>query len=179
MAGQKPTVAAESRRMRVHDGPEMGNGAQRAIRGDQQITDGCDPQKLESDPVRGSSSNQRVFIVQSTKDWIGTYRIRFSTPMPRRRLRTYGVRAIGNARTQCHVRPPAIVMVDPGAERSAQVRFRYGNEPVQTLSANGPDHPLANSIHLRTVRCRLQHGDPQGSDRPIQLSREDAVAIMK
>jgi hypothetical protein len=60
-------------------------------------------------------------------------------------------RGIGNPRAQPHMGPTAIVMLDPRVKGSPQVSFRQGNEPVQTLSAKGPDHPLAHRIHLWTV----------------------------
>jgi hypothetical protein len=53
-----------------------------------------------------------------------------------------------------------------------QVRFRHGNEPVQTLSANGPDHLLAYCIHLRSV----QSADPVA--RSAQKFRAPSRSIL-
>jgi len=97
-------------------------------------------------PVYGSSSNQCVFVMQSTEDWIGTDRVGFSASMTRCRCFRCRVRAIGNTWASRHVGAPSVVMFDPRTESAPQVRFRHGNEPVQTLSANGPNHSLADRI---------------------------------
>jgi len=89
-------------------GPEVIDGKPYTERGDltkplehcvRMAHDRCDPQKPGGRPSAGSSSNQCVFVVQSTEDWIGTYRVRFSTSMARRRSSRCGARAIWNTWT--------------------------------------------------------------------------------
>jgi hypothetical protein len=56
--------------------------------------------------------------------------------------------------------------------------FGQWDEPVQTFPAHRADHALTNSVHRWTARRGLQHPDPEGLDRLVQLAREDTVAIV-
>ena len=103
----------------------------------------CDPQKLESNPEKGSRGRQCVLVMESSEDRIGAHDVAFSAAMARSRSGNRECRGIGNPRTQPHMGPSAIVMLDPRTKGCPQLSFRQGNEPVQTLPAKGPDHPLA------------------------------------
>lgn len=85
-------------------------------------------------------------------------------------------RWIGNTGTQRHVRAPTIIVADPGFQDETQMGFGQWDQPVQTFPSDRANHTLTNSIHLWTVRRRLQRPDPKGSDRFVELAREDTVA---
>ena len=101
--------------------------------------------------------------------------------MSRRGLRegARGDRWIWNTGTQRHVWARAIVVADPGFQGKTQMGFGQWDQPVETLPPDRADHTLTNSIHLWTVRRRLQHVDAQGADRFVEMAREDTVAIVK
>ena len=119
-------------------------------------------------------------MMQPTKDGCGPNGIGFSATMSRTRLRDglRGGRRIGNPGTQRHVRAPAIVVGDPGFQDETQMGFRQWDQPVQTFPADRADHAFTNGIHLWTVRRGLQHPDPEGPDRLVELACEDTVAIV-
>jgi hypothetical protein len=100
--------------------------------------------------------------------------------MSRRGLREdlRGGRWIGNTGTQRHVRAPTIVVGDPGFQNETQMGFGQWDQPVQTFPADRANHALTNGVHLGTVRRGLQHSDPEGLDRVIELACEDAVVIL-
>src|SRR5262245_28736721 len=100
--------------------------------------------------------------MESSEDRIGADHIKFYAAMARSGSRNPGEWRIRNPWTQPHVWAPAIVMLDPRAKRCPQVSFRQRNEPVQTLSANCPDHPFAHRIGngsqlhvIRRMECNL------------------------
>ena len=77
------------------------------------------------------------------------------------------------------MRSPAIVVLDPCSQESAKMRLRQRHQPVETLPAQRADHALADSIHLRTVRGGFEYAESERLDRLIELSGEDAVAVME
>ena len=76
------------------------------------------------------------------------------------------------------MRAPTVTMGDPGFQDQTQVGFRQWDEPVQTFPAECANNALTHGAHLGTVRRGLQHADPEGLDRFIELACEDAVAIV-
>jgi hypothetical protein len=58
------------------------------------------------------------------------------------------------------------------------VRLGEWNQPVQTLPSNGPDDALTDRVGHRALRRGLQYSHPEPTDRLVQMSRKDAVAIM-
>jgi hypothetical protein len=105
----------------------------------------------EAFALKGSRGRPCVLVMESSEDRIGAHDVGFSAAMARSRSGNRDCRGIGNPRTQPHMGPSAIVMLDPRTEGCPQLSFRQGNDPVQTLRAKGPDHPLAHRIHLWTV----------------------------
>ena len=90
--------------------------------------------------------------MESSEDRIGAHDVGFSVAMARRRSDDRDDRGIGNARTQPHMGPTAIVMLDPRAKGCPQLSFRYGNQPIQALATNGADDSFADRMGLRTAR---------------------------
>jgi len=76
-------------------------------------SDGCDPQKLESEPDRGLRCHQCVLVMESSEYRVGARCILFSAPMARGRSGNRGTWGLGGAWTQRHVWPSSIVMLDP------------------------------------------------------------------
>ena len=80
--------------------------------------------------------------------------------------------------TQCTVWPSTVVVSHPISQDRTQMRLGHREHPIQTLPANGADHPLADRVRFRARDGRAQHLDTQGSDRIVQVRREDAVTIV-
>ncbi len=57
--------------------------------------------------------------------------------------------------------------------------FSQGNQPIEALSANGPDEPFANRVGRRTSRRRFQYFDPEFRDRRVEVCGKNAIAIMQ
>src|SRR5688500_2155415 len=64
-------------------------------------------------------------------------------------------------------------------QRLPQMCFRQRDEPVQTLAPNRPDDAFTNRIRRGAVRWTLQHTQSQPFDEFVEISGEDAVAIME
>jgi hypothetical protein len=105
----------------------------------------------------GTSSYQRVFMMQPAENRFAADSIEFSATMSRRRLRADARDGGGarNARAQRHMRASAIVMSDPGFEGEAQMGFGQRDHPVKAFPANRANHAFANGIHRWTVRRGL------------------------
>src|SRR6266513_5049451 len=89
-----------------------------------------------------------------------------------------GRRRVGHSRAEHHVGAAAVVMLDPGVERTPQMSFGERYEPVQTLATYRSDHPFAEAVRHWTARRRFQNTQPEAADRGVELPREDAVAVM-
>jgi hypothetical protein len=87
-------------------------------------SDPCDPQKLESDSEKGARGRQCVLVMESSEDRIGAHDVGFSAAMARSQSGNRDDGGIGNPRTQPHMGPSAIVMLDPRAKGGSQLSFR-------------------------------------------------------
>lgn len=79
---------------------------------------------------------------------------------------------------QRHVWAALVVMSDPPLQHAPQVCCGYRDEPVQALSSDRPDHPLADRVRHRAVRRCLEGLQPNSLNDIVQLAGEDAVAIV-
>jgi hypothetical protein len=70
-------------------------------------------------------------------------------------------------------------MAYPGPQDTAQVCLREWDEPIETLSTDRPDYPLADRIRRRTARRALQYSQPEAAHRAVQAGRKDAIAIVE
>ena len=77
------------------------------------------------------------------------------------------------------MRAPGVVMANPRLQHGPQMRFSQGNQPIEALPANGPDHSFANRIGLWTSRWRFQYRDAELRDRLVKMVREDTITIMQ
>jgi hypothetical protein len=77
------------------------------------------------------------------------------------------------------MRAPGVVTADPRLQYGPQMRFSQGNQPIEALPTNGPDHSFANRIGLWTSRWRFQHRDAELRDRLVKMVRKDTVTIVK
>ena len=57
--------------------------------------------------------------------------------------------------------------------------FSQGNQPIEALSASGPDEPFANRVGRRTSRRRFQYFAPEFRDRLVEVCGKNAIAIMQ
>ena len=91
--------------------------------------------------------------MQPTQDRLGMDGVRFSTSMARIGLWALdmGERRIGETGTERHVRTAKIVVGNPRFQDAPQMRFRQGNQPIETLATNGSDDSFADRIGLRAV----------------------------
>src|SRR6266513_2031936 len=89
-----------------------------------------------------------------------------------------GRRRVGHSRAEHHVWAAAVVMLDPGLERTPQMSFGQRYEPVQTLATYRPDHPFADAVRHGTARRCFQNMQPEAANRGIELPREYAVAVV-
>ena len=86
---------------------------------------------------------------------------------------------IGKAGTQGRVRSAAIVMRQPRPQSFSKMLFRYGDHPIQALTPEGPDQPLAERIRLRAAHRCLDDFKAHARYRSIETGGEDRVAVMQ
>src|SRR5450631_3868400 len=82
-------------------------------------------------------------------------------------------------RTQRHMWASGIVMANPRLQEGPEMGFSQGNQPIEALSASGPDEPFANRVGRRTSRRRFQYFDPEFRDRLVEVCGKNAIAIMQ
>jgi predicted Rossmann fold nucleotide-binding protein DprA/Smf involved in DNA uptake len=56
--------------------------------------------------------------------------------------------------------------------------FSQGHQPIEALSASGPDEPFANRVGRRTSRRRFQYFDPEFRDRLVHRSSSDLLGAL-
>src|SRR5713226_3621313 len=92
-----------------------------------------------------------------------------STPIQRR---------IRNARSQACVRPAAILMCHPLAQRAPKMALIERDHEIQTLATDCPDQAFAMGIRLRRPNWRSQNPQAHRPQRLVDAFGIDAVAIM-
>jgi hypothetical protein len=67
---------------------------------------------------------------------------------------------VGNTGTEAGVRSTLIVVNHPLSQDEPQIPFIQHDQPIQALSPNRADQPLAERIRLRASHPRLHHRQP-------------------
>ena len=83
-----------------------------------------------------------------------------------------------NARTEAGVRSGLVVVTHPLLEHAPKMPFIQHNQPVETLSTDRADQPLAIGIRLRAAHRSLQHRQTHCGNCPVDGRRINAVAVV-
>ena len=107
------------------------------------------PQKTASH----SSGREEVFVVQPIPGsaWYGRRTILRVDDVNWLVGLDMGERQIRETGTERHVRTAGISVGNPRFQDAPQMRFRQGNQPIETLATNGFDDSFADRIGLRTA----------------------------
>ncbi len=83
-----------------------------------------------------------------------------------------------DSRSQTHVWAALVVMANPLSQYQSQMPLAEWNQEVQTLAPERSHQPFAVRIRLGSPNWRPQHSEAECFQLPIQISREDRIAVM-
>src|SRR4029453_17867768 len=83
-----------------------------------------------------------------------------------------------NAGTKTGMWSTSVVVRHPPRENRTEMPFIQNNQPIQTLSTDRADQPLAIRIRLRAAHRSLQHRQTHCGNGPVDGGGINAVAIM-
>jgi hypothetical protein len=109
-------------------------------------------------PLRSSRQRlQAILVVQSRKDRRSGDAVAGSNVMPTWTRKPLG-RFVGNAWTEAAVRSPVVVVSHPLPQDEPKMSFIQYDQPIQTLSPDRADQPLAERIRLwaSAPACKVQ-----------------------
>ena len=98
--------------------------------------------------------------------------------MPLDAGRNHDLGRFRNSRSQRHVRAAPIVENDELLKNGPQMALTDWNDVIETLAPNASDQALAEAIALGRPHWSLQHSQTHPSNRAIDVSREDRVAVV-
>ena len=109
------------------------------------------------DAFRGSRCQrfQAIFVMQSRQDRRRDDSVTIRDLMPVRSRQPVDGH-VGNARTAAGVWSTLVVVSHPLQQDGPKVAFMQHEQPVQTLTTNRADQPLAKRIRLRTAHGRFR-----------------------
>jgi hypothetical protein len=83
-------------------------------------------------------------------------------------------RRTGNARTEADVGSTMVVMGHPFPQDSPKVPFVQQDQPIQTLTTDRADQPLAKRVRLRAAHRRFQPCQAHRVNGAVNGRRPDA-----
>lgn len=83
-----------------------------------------------------------------------------------------------DSRSQTHVWAALVVMANPLSQYHSQMPLAEWNQEVQTLAPERSHQPFAVRIRLGSPNWRPQHSEAECFQFPIQISRENRIAVM-
>lgn len=126
-------------------------------------------QRVPASRSRGAA-RQAIFMVEPAQDRRGDHLRVCGKPITGARDLIRVRDRLWNAWSEAGVWATAIVVGHPFAKDQAEMSLVNGDQPIQTLPTQRPDHSFAERIGLRCPPWRLEHMPPHRRDRPANGS---------